>query len=121
MSQSAAIYSKLSGDTALSALVGTRIFPAIAPANTATPYVVWQKIASSYASTHAEAAGQGIDLIQFACFASTFDAADAVRAALISTLDNQSLSNGAKPQLDDERDSYEESVELFRCDADFTV
>lgn len=41
-----AVYSALSGDSALGALIGARAYPDVAPFSVAKPYVVWEEISN---------------------------------------------------------------------------
>lgn len=92
------------------------------------PFIIWQKISGTPATTHGEAAGAIQELYQFACFGRTYDEAANLRETLISSLDNQTLGNGATADLDDAgRDDFDPSARigsvegLWRCDADFLI
>lgn len=43
-----ALFTELSGDSDISASVGTRIYPSIAPQNATTPFIIYSKIAETY-------------------------------------------------------------------------
>lgn len=121
MTTAEAIYAKLAATTAVTDLVSTRIYPVTAPEGATAPYVIFQGIASDPAVTHAESAGATFRLFQFACFAATFEAADALRAAVVAALDGVDLANGDNGTLeDDARDDYDDVAALYRCDADIT-
>jgi len=116
-----AIYAKLSGTTAITNLVGTKIYPITAAEGESGPYIIFQTIASTPAQTHAEPAGAIFRLVQFACFASTYEAANALRAAVVAALDGVTLDNGDNGTLeDDSREEFDDAAHLFRCDADIT-
>lgn len=120
MSLGTSIYSALSVDAALLALVSTRIYKITAPQGTAAPYIVWQGIGSDPGITHSGPAGAIERMVQFACFAATPEAATAVREALVAALDGVELANGDNGTLeDDNRDGYDDAVNLYRADADF--
>lgn len=126
MSVQADIFAKLSDSSSVtSALVGSgtscRVYPELAPASAIRPYVVVQHIASTPATTHGENYGNAHRLVQVSCFAETFDAALAVREAVVADLDNAELSSGDTAILQDERSMYESPVDLHRADADFLV
>lgn len=82
----AAVYKLMTDDATVAALVGTRIYPAIAPQSTVTPYIVYQRIATQHLHTMDGIAGLAETTIQIDCYASTYGAvkalADAVRLAL---------------------------------------
>jgi ABC-type molybdate transport system substrate-binding protein len=85
MKVGAAIYSMLKDDSAVSALVGTRIYPELAEEGAATPYVVYSVVSNTPSDTKD---GTPIDEAQLEIFSvgSTYaaanDLADKVRAAL---------------------------------------
>jgi hypothetical protein len=85
MKVGAAIYSLLVNDSAVSALVGTRIYPELAEEGASTPYVVYSVVSNTPSDTKE---GTPIDEAQLEIFsvANTYaaanDLADKVRAAL---------------------------------------
>jgi len=85
MKVGAAIYSMLKDDSAVSALVGTRIYPELAEEGASTPYVVYSVVSNTPSDTKE---GTPIDEAQLEIFsvANTYaaanDLADKVRAAL---------------------------------------
>lgn len=126
MSLESSIFAALSdaaSDTA--ALVGSgdacRVYPGNAPAGTTVPYAVFQHIASDPDRTHDGASSISNDLVQFSCFGATHAAASALCDAIISDLDNIALSTGAKPILQDRRNTFETAVDLHRADADLVI
>lgn len=126
MSVQADIFAKLSDSASTtSALAGSgsscRVYPELAPPKALRPYAVVQHIATTPATTHNEAFGNAHRLVQIACFADTFDGAQALRDAIVADLDNAVLASGDAAILQDERSTYEPAVDLFRADADFLV
>lgn len=85
MKVGAAIYSLLVNDSAVSAIVGTRIYPELAEEGAAAPYVVYSVVSNTPSNTKD---GTPIDEAQLEIFSvgSTYaaanDLADKVRAAL---------------------------------------
>lgn len=121
MSLESGIFSALTNDAALSALVGSRVYPVIAPQGVTAPFVVYQPIAAIPATTRGEAHEISETLVQFSCYGETYAAATQVRAALVAALDCVAIAGGDSPTLQDERSDYEEAVELHRADADFLI
>jgi hypothetical protein len=126
MSAAESIFSALSDPaSATAALVGSdaacRVFPEQAPPAIERPYVVFSQVGAQPATTHNEPFETATRLFQFACFATTFSAAVALRDAIIADLDNATLTNGDSPIFQDERSGYEDAVDLHRADADFLV
>lgn len=115
------LYTALTGNATLAALVSTRIYATIAPSDVVAPFVVYQHIASAPASTHGEAHEIAEEMMQFSCYADTFSEAVSVRTALINALDSVPLPTFGNPTLQDSRTGYEEAVDLHRADADFII
>ena len=122
MSAISAIMTKLEATSAVTDLCSTRIYSVRAPDGVTSPHVLVQQIATNPAATHGEASGNRHRLFQFTCFASTPKAARALRDAVVDALDSQTLSNGDRPTLQDERDGdADANAGLYRADADFLV
>ena len=120
MSLGSSIYAALLADAAVNALVSDRIYKLRAPQGVLAPYVVWQGIGSDPGVTHTGPSGATERLVQFACFAVTAEGASDLRDAVVAALDGVELANGDNGTLeDDNRESYEEPVSLYRADADF--
>ena len=122
----ASIFAKLSaagGATASLSGSGSscRVYPEQAPAITRLPYAVVNHVSTAPATTHGETYGTAHRLVQVSCFASTMAEALALRAAIVSDLDNVTLDDGDDAMLQDERSTYESAVDVFRADADFLV
>lgn len=43
-----ALYTQLTGDSDISNLIGTRVFPSVAPQNATTPYIIYNKTAETF-------------------------------------------------------------------------
>jgi len=85
MKVGAAIYSMLKDDSAVSALVGTRIYPELAEVGAVTPYVVYSVVSNTPVDTKESAPVDEAQLEVFSVadtYAAANDLADKVRAAL---------------------------------------
>tara|TARA_R110002020_G_scaffold103935_1_gene243542 strand:+ start:469 stop:1656 length:1188 start_codon:yes stop_codon:yes gene_type:complete len=85
MKVGAAIYSMLKDDSAVAALVGTRIYPELAEEGAATPYVVYSVVSNTPVDTKESAPVDEAQLEVFSVadtYAAANDLADKVRAAL---------------------------------------
>jgi len=85
MKVGAAIYSMLKDDSAVSALVGTRIYPELAEEGAATPYVVYSVVSNTPVDTKESAPVDEAQLEVFSVadtYAAANDLADKVRTAL---------------------------------------
>ena len=126
MSLESSIFSALSdAASSTAALIGSsgacRAYAGNAPAGTSVPYAVFLHIASDPDRTHDGASSISNDLVQFSCFARTAQEARELCDAIIADLDNIALSTGAKPILQDRRNSFETAVDLHRADADLVI
>lgn len=116
-----AIYNALSGASAITDIVGTRIYRNDVREGTAAPYVVLFAINAEIPASHNEATAEQTDSVQITCFANDFETASTLRAAVRTALDNVALSTGESPTPTDEREGYEAAVRLHRCDIDFDI
>lgn len=113
-----AIFAKLSADSAVAAIVGTRIYANRAEQAAQFPYVVFTMVSSIPDQTHGEASELDSTLVQFSCYASTYHAARDLRQAVRAALENQTLSDGIKPIIDISRDQYEEAASVHHLIVD---
>jgi hypothetical protein len=86
MALDATIYTCLSGDTGVTTLCSTRIYPMLAPQNAARPFVTWQEISSDPIETHDDIGLSATRTVQFSCWATTISAAKALRSAVIAAI-----------------------------------
>lgn len=117
-----AMYESLGGFAGISALVGARVYPDIAPQDVARPFVVWQEINTEQMNSLAgsvESGGLTNYLIEATCWAATGAGArnlDAqVRAAMIAATQFKSvLSDGQSLGFDPD-------TKLYGYQSDFSV
>lgn len=122
MTLGAAIFQKLTASAPVKDLVAERIFPVTSPDRPATPYIIFNLLTAEPANTHREAAELSFHLVQFSCWADTYEAAAELRDTLVRALDNQTLPTGEIATLDDAgRDDFDQAAQLYRSDADFTI
>jgi hypothetical protein len=80
------LFTKLSGTTAITDIVGKRIYPQLAPDKVAKPYIVYQRISGPREQIMGGKSGVAYPRIQITCWASTYTAvkalAEVVRLAL---------------------------------------
>ena len=81
------LYSTLTGDSGVSSLIGTRVYPNLAPEGAANPLVTYQLVAGSREATIAGVGDAVRKRIQLSCHANTYSSAKAVAAAVISALE----------------------------------
>lgn len=117
---STALYSRLSTDAGVTALVGTRIYPQRGPENATYPLVLYQMIDSGPVRDLASATDHFRTLMQIESYATTQLAAEAIAAAVRASLDykiNQTWGGVSIPasRFDDQFDSgFDEGSNLHR-------
>ena len=117
-----AVFAALGGYAGLSARIGARIYPDIAPQGVATPFAVWQEVSLVQANSmagSAETSGLSNYTIQVTCWAKTGTLArevdQEVRNAMIA-------ASGFKSLLRDNRAlGYEADTKLHGIQSDFSV
>ena len=121
-STGALVRAKLEADAAVVALVGSKIFPGMAPDDTVAPWIVYLVVSdvpelsfTGTADTTMRAAR-----VQFDCYAQTYDMAQSIAAAVDAV-----VSAMTSPQLsafrEVTRDSYDNEAKLHRASMDVTI
>jgi hypothetical protein len=95
MSIETGLYSELTGDAGVSALVSTRIYPLQVPQDVAMPAVAYQQISGSPEYAHDGDSGLNWARFQFTCQAETYAGAKALAVAVKAAL------SGASGTMDD--------------------
>ena len=105
----AAIYARLSADTAVAAIVGTKIYPVQAPKNAVAPWVRWQRISRVQPRDLAAIGGLIKTRIQFDCIAETYSDSRALSEAVRAAVQNwQDVAEGIEDaDAENSRDSFE--------------
>lgn len=112
------ISSVLSAASPVVAIVSTRLYPLVAPQDSDTPYVVWQRISTVVDGAHDSDGTVELhrSLFQFSCFADTFAEVDALAAAVRTALLAGSI--GQTSIEEGRRDTVEQAARLHRADLD---
>lgn len=107
----AGLYSRLTGDTDVSALVSTRVYPHVAPQGASLPYLTYYRVTTNRAPVMSGAVDLINPRIQVDVWASTYtgarDLADKVRHALDQWTGSAGGVSFRWVSLVDERDSIE--------------
>jgi hypothetical protein len=87
-----AIYARLSADAAVTALVGTRVYPVVAPQKTAKPFIVYRRIDTEHANskTRGRTTDSARALVEVQAIASTYSGARALAEKVRLSLQNYS-------------------------------
>jgi len=94
------LYTTLSGNAGLSALVSTRIYPNLVPPNTANPCIDYSTVAESRVDTLAGISDMRRSMIQISCHADTYASAKGVAEAVFSALDGNGYLESAVDYYD---------------------
>lgn len=122
-----AVYAQLSGFSALTALVGTRIYPVEAPANAVRPYVVFFTVSNVRVNHLSGPAEVTNPRLQIDGYAARYIDAQAIAEQVRAALDGFAGTSGGVEVLAvtciDGRDFYEDSANppLHRASLDFSL
>lgn len=125
MALAESIFAKLSAAAAVTALIGagsaSRLYPGVAPAGAALPYVVYSEVASVPDVTHDGPSTSGLRLVQLSCVAATYLGARSLAAKLIAAIDSVALAGGELCLSCKEQDGFSEATDQFLriVEADF--
>lgn len=86
-SPEAVLRSALVAHNAVATLIGTRIYPVIAPATATLPFVTWRRVAVRRQQTLAAPMGMPVTSIEYSIFGLTYEQARDVADAMRSVLD----------------------------------
>lgn len=124
------IYTKLAADSAVTALVGTRIYPVFLPQNAEYPAIVYMTENTPHSLTKTQAADKDVAKVTFHYWASAAqgengyeaieDIDEAVRAALDFVEDNAGGVTVVSCHYDGSLDGRDEEMTLFLKTANYT-
>lgn len=118
------LYTRLTGFSGLSALIGDRIYPNIAPQRVTKPYIAYRRVSASRFTAFGQDTGDVRARFQFDVFADTYTAAKNVSEQLRLALQRWSTTTGTTIHTIfflNEVDLYEEDPELHHLALDFEV
>lgn len=119
----ASIYDLLTGDTAVAAIVGTKVYPVQAPKNAVAPWIRWQRISRIQPRDLAAVGGLVRTRIQFDCIAENYTASRALSEAVRAAVQNwQDVAEGVDDaDAENNRDNYEQIADKFYHNASLDV
>lgn len=123
MSLSASIYSELSNESTITALVGTRIYPVIAPQSANFPLIVYEKISVDEGYSSSGPDGVFFSTYRFHIFSYTLSEAEAIKSALRNFLSDTVGTFGTNDlnhlRVEAESDEFEQETLLYHILIDF--
>jgi hypothetical protein len=124
MSASTELFAKLSGNSALVALVSDRIYPMVAPSGTESPWVVFQKISDSPTICHEGASSLNFYRYQVSAYSLNQPEVEEIGAAIIAALDGEDDTSGGirtTYTLENSSDTFDEEARYYGVQIDFLV
>lgn len=115
MSIGETVYSTLSGDTDVAAIVGTSIFPLVIPAEGALPAITYQRVAGTRVNELAGAGEKTRVRVQVDCWATTYSSVRSIALAASAAL----CGIGFLPLND--MDDFDDEVPVYRVILEFTA
>lgn len=125
----AALYYKLANTTALTALVGSRIHPAVdLPNSPEYPLITYQKISNPIMQNSGNRTSGECPRFQISIYAKDYDSVLAIRTQVLTTLENSTGHWGNTDYLniqwcyfDGESDLYDEAMKVCGRELDFII
>ncbi len=109
-SPEAVLRSALVANNAVATLIGTRIYPVIAPATATLPFVTWRRVAVRRQQTLAAPMGMPVTSVEYSIFGLTYeqarDVADAMRAVLDGYGGSANNTEVKQTSLEQESDDF---------------
>lgn len=110
------LFTRLKDDVSISALVGTRIYPKVAPQNAQTPYIVYHVINDNSNQCLGGSIYQNDVRFQIDCWSLKYSEVKQIREAVKSSLIGFKSSNNINCM-----DDYESETKLYREIIDFKL
>jgi hypothetical protein len=119
----ALVYGRLTGNSEVAALVGTRVYPLHLPQAPTYPAIAYSRISTVEAHTHDRAGGLSESRLQVDCLAANYAGARALAGAVRGALDGwvDRDNNIMACLLENEFDLYDDLTETFRVIIDFML
>lgn len=86
-SPEAVLRAALVANNAVTTLIGTRVYPVLAPASASLPFVTWRRVAVRRQQTLAAPMGMPVTSIEYSIFGTTYEQAREVADAMRAVLD----------------------------------
>lgn len=115
MSYQSNLYSALIGESTISAIVGTAIFPDIADGTVAPPYIIYQTISTGGETSHDGVRNVEFPLIQLSCWTTGRATAIALASAVNAFLDGNLIAGASAVtfQFSNQLSSYDLETKLY--------
>mgnify|MGYP002639966762 CR=1 FL=1 len=122
---SGAIYSILSGNAAVAAIVGTKIYPEIAPQGDAMPFIVYQIQSALPETTKDSTSKLDTYQINIICFGNDYDVLFTLEAAVRTAIDRYkgtvSSTNIDQANFKGMNSGYDETANVFINESEYSI
>ena len=119
----AAIYSHLTAQAGLTALIGTRLYPLKAPDSATDPYVVYTKVSAVREVSHSGTSNLTQARIRFGCWSADYLTAKNVSLQIVKALNGIRFTAGGGESyggnMDQERDLFDEDAKMHQVSVDY--
>ncbi|MEA4924929.1 MAG: DUF3168 domain-containing protein [Syntrophomonadaceae bacterium] len=116
------LYSRLSNDPEVAALVDTRIYPLVAPPEPTSPFCVCSILSKTNTNSHSGFGDISQYKVQVSCYADTYQTAKDVANAVTSALKTWPGAQGAQAVFrSNEHDLYDKDNNLYHVPVEFLI
>jgi hypothetical protein len=112
------VYTVLSANTAVQAIVGAKIYPLVMPEGVAVPALVYQKVGTTVVNSLEGFSGIESVRLQFSCYAPTLLQAKQLALAVSNALDGAAVLKSTRTM---ELDGQDPETKNFRVVVDFNI
>jgi len=117
MSFETSLFNRLS--SALSATVGSRIYPVVAKKGAATPYIVYSKTGTNKQYSHDGSSSLTADTIRISVYSTGYLSAKTVVDSVVTAMESWTDAQAAFKET--EFDLYDDNTKLFSVPLDYLV
>lgn len=123
MSWQSDLYDALIADGTVSGLVGTRVFPDVAPGNATVPYIVYQHISETGETPFSGGRGVTFPLVQISCWDDGKAGAVALASAVSGAVEGVNLPGSANASMGfvNQQSTRDQQTKLYGEQIDFRV
>lgn len=117
------LYSALSGDATLAAIVSSRIYPDVADSSASVPYVVYQNISTTGETTHDGIRTLEFPSVQLTAWAKTKAETLSIVSRINALLDGKTVSGTSQAtfRFSNQLGNYDSETRMFGEIIEFTV
>jgi hypothetical protein len=110
------IYTAVTGNAGIAALVSTRVYPMMLPQEPTLPAITYQRISTPRVTAHDGGTGLEYPRFQFDVYAATYAGARALAKLLVALFNakKSAVTTGTVTFVESDRDNYDPDTGVFR-------